>query len=64
MGGDDLNGGTDELPAATIGLVLGCDHASARVQSRWCYRRRNLGSALGGAISPVLRYDETNAIWG
>ena len=64
LGGDDLNGGTDELPAATIGLVLGSNLANARVQSRWCYRRRNLGSALGGAISPVLRYNETNAIWG
>ena len=64
MGGDDLDCGTDELPAATIGRVLGCDLTGARVQSRWCYRRRDLGNALGSAISPVLRCDETNAIWG
>ena len=64
MGGDDLDGGTNELPAATIGLVLGCNLAGARVQSRWCYRWCDLGSALGGTISLVLRCDETNAIWG
>ena len=51
LGGDDLYGGADELPAATMGAissVLGCD----------------LDDDSGGAISLVLGCDETGAIWG
>ena len=39
LGGDDLDGGTNELPATTIGLVLGCD----------------LSGAIGGTISAALQ---------
>ena len=48
LGGDGLDGGTNELLAATMGaisLVLGCD----------------LGDATGGTISLVLGCDETDA---
>ena len=51
LGGDDLDGGADELPVATmiaISSMLGC----------------NLIGASGGVISPVLGCDETGAIWG
>nr|POF12154.1 hypothetical protein CFP56_42349 [Quercus suber] len=51
LGGDDLDGSADDLPAATMGAispVLGC----------------NFGGAIGGVISLVLGCNETRAIWG
>ena len=58
----------------------GCDLASARVRSQWCFRWRDLDGASGGtislvlgcnlcgassgAISAVLGCDEIDAIWG
>ena len=49
LGGDNLDGGVDELPAVTMGAispVLGCD----------------LDGASGSAISLMLGCDETGAI--
>ena len=51
LGGDDLDGGADELLVATIVAIspmLGC----------------NLVGASSGVISSVLGCDETGAIWG
>ena len=51
LGGDDLDGGADELLVATmvaISPMLGC----------------NLVGASSGVISLVLGCDETGAIWG
>ena len=41
LGGDDLDGSIDELPAMTMGAFF----ASAGVQSRRCFRRHDLVSA-------------------
>ena len=70
LGGDDLDGGADELLTATMDvilLILGCDLANAGMRSRWCYRRRDLAGAgvqrdrcdLG--LGSVLGCNETNA---
>ena len=51
LGGDDLDGGADELLVATMVAILpmlGC----------------NLVGASSGVISSVLGCDETSAIWG
>ena len=66
MGGDDLDGGTDELPMATMGAilpVLRCDLSGAIGGTiSAALRRRDLGSASGGAISSVLGCEEIGAI--
>nr|POE48254.1 hypothetical protein CFP56_63588 [Quercus suber] len=51
LGGNNLDGSADELPARTMGVIspmLG----------------RNLDGASGNAISLVLGCNETGAIWG
>ena len=50
LGGEDLDGGADELPMATMGAFF----TGAGVRSRWCW----------DAISLVLGCDKTSAIWG
>ena len=50
LGGDDLDGGADELPAATMGVFF----ADTGVRSCRCR----------DAISPVLGCDKTSTIWG
>ena len=51
LGGDNLDGGADELPRrlwVCFSLVLGCDLAGAGMRSRRCYRRCDLAGAIWG----------------
>ena len=48
LGGDDLDGGADELPTATMGTILpmlGCDEIGAGMWSRRCFGQRDLVGA-------------------
>ena len=50
LGGDDLDGGADELLAATMGAFF----AGVGVRSRWYW----------DVISPVLQAEQSRRCWG